>query len=498
MGIGFVCRTTYTAYRVFDSNLNTLFSQNMYGGIGWFAADQANDCFYVTENSVLTKRSLSDGTLLATEFESVGAQRPIVIDSGGNLWTIDDGLSNVIRKWDSDLTTRIDYTLKAGVLAGLVYNLCLSYDEQYIWLLGWDDLLSASCVIAKFAISNIDGGDPEWTYQEGLYSLYQLVVDENDNIYFGYNKSGTVYTDPPYYTYENIVQKVNSNGVAQWSSVHRGGTLVCYDKTRSVIYANYFEDSRTTIRRFSEINLSGSVLAKTTELIGTWNSTSCFIFDNYLVGFIANDRVHLIDISSGISEGEDSVVNTDNSYLNAMGDPTGYINSNFTQESAFNFTANVDNVKRHFYHILMRETGTVIQSTDYDTLDHWSSFIANFTHIGFCANESLHMDLFPKVIVSDLGEEIVASYDGTLEFDYLQTKVADFTAVDDMKTKDCDVLLIGMVNHQFCYLHDKEFLAEKKLIGGDLARIKIKLTITGAEYSGLYGFYYNFDEVPSV
>ena len=329
MSIGFVCQTANTAYKVYDSSLNTLYSGTLTGGIGWFAADQTNDCFYVSENAVLTKRSLSDGTLLATQFESVGAQRPCVVDANGNLWSIDDSVSNVIRKWNSDLTARTDYTLKAGVLAGLVYNLCLSYDNNYIWLLGWDSEITACCVIAKISIANLDGGDPEWTYTEAYSPIYSLVSDENDNIYFGYNNSITYHSDDGYYTYNNVVQKVNSSGSGQWASVHRGGTLVCYDETRTVVYANYFEDSRTTIRRYSEINLSGSVLTKTTELTNSTFASECYIFDDYLVGFVGTTRIHLIDISSGIAESENSVANVTVAYGTAMGDPTGYIHNRF-------------------------------------------------------------------------------------------------------------------------------------------------------------------------
>ena len=48
MSIGFVCQTANTAYKVYDSSLNTLYSGTLTGGVGWFAADQTNDCFYVS------------------------------------------------------------------------------------------------------------------------------------------------------------------------------------------------------------------------------------------------------------------------------------------------------------------------------------------------------------------------------------------------------------------------------------------------------------------
>lgn len=196
-------------------------------------------------------------------------------------------------------------------------------------------------------------------------------------------------------------------------------------------------------------------------------------------------------ITDGFQIGSGAAVNA------AAGTTTYYYWAFLENIPEIDFSANKDNIQRHFFAVYMRENGTLIDTADYDTADHWVTFLANFLHIGFCALGGINLDIIPNSIVGDLGEEIVASYDGDLNIRFLQNTVTDYTAADDMTTKDCDMLLIDQVNNQFCYIHNKEFNIEKSVKSGEISEIKIMLKQRAAEHEGVYGFYYLIDEIPT-
>ena len=165
---------------------------------------------------------------------------------------------------------------------------------------------------------------------------------------------------------------------------------------------------------------------------------------------------------------------------------------------ALSFTAESDNVKRHFYTVYMRETGTAILSTDYDTLAHWNDpWLASFNAIGKCENENVKIDSVPNVVPIDYGEEAIYSYNGTIEIKYLQNLVADWTDLDALRIVNVDLLLVDSINAQFWYIHDKRFLVEKLLTSGEVSHAMIKCEIENAEASGVYGVIHTHGTIPS-
>jgi len=163
--------------KILNTDLDVLFTGSTLLTNVYIAVNRAANIVYTCEANVLVGRSGDDGTLLYTEFESVGAQRPILVDRWGYLWTIDDTENNVVRKWAADLSSRTDYTLKVGNwLNDKIRYIALSYDGLYIYLLGYDGTTLYRRV-SKYAVNNIDGGDPEWNSSDVILTdPYNFIV----------------------------------------------------------------------------------------------------------------------------------------------------------------------------------------------------------------------------------------------------------------------------------------------------------------------------------
>ena len=163
---------------------------------------------------------------------------------------------------------------------------------------------------------------------------------------------------------------------------------------------------------------------------------------------------------------------------------------------ALSFVTSKANVLRHFYTVYMRETTTVIAAADYADLAGWNTFIATMNAIGSCENEQVKIDEVPLVVPIDYGEERVYAYDGNIEIKYLQNLVVDFTDIDDLRTHDCDLLLVDSINKIFVYVHDKRFLVEKHVRSGQIAHFIIKALQTAGQRSGLYATMYLVGTIP--
>jgi len=165
---------------------------------------------------------------------------------------------------------------------------------------------------------------------------------------------------------------------------------------------------------------------------------------------------------------------------------------------ALSFSAAKANIKRNYYLVYMRETGTAIAAADYDTLAHWTTFLALFTYIGYCENKAVKVDVVPNDPVDiDLGEEKFLGYEGTTDIKFLQSAVADDTALADMASKDCDMLLVSNGSLKFRYVHNKRFNVETHINSGDIEHsiIKHKQNVTAA--SGSSGYIHTTGAIPT-
>jgi hypothetical protein len=142
---------------------------------------------------------------------------------------------------------------------------------------------------------------------------------------------------------------------------------------------------------------------------------------------------------------------------------------------ALSFSAAKTNIKRHFYKVYMRENGTAVVAGDYDTLAHWNTFLALFTYIGYCENKNVKLTVAADDPVEiDGGEVYHLGYKGNTELKFLQSAVADDTALTDMAAKDCDLLLVDTTNNKFHYVHDKLFNIEKVINSGEVEHAFIR------------------------
>jgi len=141
---------------------------------------------------------------------------------------------------------------------------------------------------------------------------------------------------------------------------------------------------------------------------------------------------------------------------------------------ALSFTKSKTNVKRNYYTVYMRETGTTIASGDYDTLAHWTTFLALFTDIGHVENKNTSLKCEPADPVElEDGEEHYLGFQGEFECKFLQSASADDSALVDMEGKDCDLLLVEPDNNLWVYLHDKRFKVAKDLTSGEIEYARI-------------------------
>ena len=349
----FVCRDTTTTYKVYDENFTVLYSGTLTGGIYWFACNRDDGCFYVSENAVLTKRSLTDGALISTQFESVGAQKPIVVDINGYLWTIDNTPSNVIRKWAGDLSSRTDYTIKAGVIDDYISNMVMTYDGSYIYIAGGHGTESPTeddVKIAKLAISDLSGNavwEKELYNETSLNYFYivSMVVDESNNLYIcGRYSDGT------------CLGKLSNAGTVLWEDL--GGELfgsvsleegwvhyvstwgiyfyIAYSQTTQSIYVCSVDNDFNSYIKQRQIS-DGDIIGSTAEFdwgyatcCAVYDSNSLFVGSVKLSGQTLN-RLFTFDIVD--NWGEDEAASTSNLLINkpiwAAGDPTGYLKSKF-------------------------------------------------------------------------------------------------------------------------------------------------------------------------
>ncbi len=157
------------------------------------------------------------------------------------------------------------------------------------------------------------------------------------------------------------------------------------------------------------------------------------------------------------------------------------------------------NIQRHFYVVYMRETGTACAATDYDTLAHWNTFLALFTEIGYCENKNVKIDVErAEPIEIDEGEEYFLEYTGSTEIKYVQNDSTDHAALEDMASKDCDLLLVSSSSAQFIYVHNKRFNVEQHIISGDVEHAIIKHSQRITALSGTNGYIHTIKPIPAA
>jgi len=352
----FVCRYGSGSLRVYNDSMTRLLATTLGGGVYWFAVHPTGEYFYVTIDSVLYKIALQedgngDPVVIAQEYESVGAQKPIVIDINDYLWTIDNTPSNSIRKWANDLSSRADYTIKDGVVGNKITDakLCLSSNNIYI-IGGYTDETPYSTKIAKLGIDNL-AGTPTWE----INLIYELAgkefrvasaaVDEDDNLYI-------------YGTYWDgaAIAKIDPDGNVLWGfpyvPIYSGDGAgdvfnINYNDTTESLYIGAY--SNTGDHHVKQISVTdGSTIGRTKAIA---NPTCCGVYNNILfVGTYKNPTTHYLytfDISDDWESSENEI-NSEiffGNYFYSNGDPTGFYRDKFANPpvAAFSGTPRTGN-----------------------------------------------------------------------------------------------------------------------------------------------------------
>lgn len=144
-------------------------------------------------------------------------------------------------------------------------------------------------------------------------------------------------------------------------------------------------------------------------------------------------------------------------------------------------------INRKYYVAYVRESGTAIASTDYDTEAHWETFLALFTDLGEFEDKSLKLGVAEGDSIDTRdGVKRVLGYVGTLEVRYLQNTVLSDAGILDVLTKEVDLLLVCEDSLDFYYIHQVVLSGEKQEISGDVGAWLLKNEKKLAAASGYY------------
>lgn len=132
-------------------------------------------------------------------------------------------------------------------------------------------------------------------------------------------------------------------------------------------------------------------------------------------------------------------------------------------------TKSKDDIVRKRYVFYVRETTADIVAGNYDTLSNWNTYLALFDDLGEFEDKSLKVGIEEgdSVDASD-GDKVVLGYKGTLEVKYLQGTVDAEAGIQDMITKELDVLLVCTASLKFYNFYNIKLAGQKEAISGDV------------------------------
>lgn len=144
-------------------------------------------------------------------------------------------------------------------------------------------------------------------------------------------------------------------------------------------------------------------------------------------------------------------------------------------------------IERQYYVAYFRESGTAIASTDYDTSEHWATFLALFDDLGEFEDKSLKLNTAEgDTIDASDGVKKVLGYVGTFEVRYLQNTVLADAGIQDLLTKEVDLLLVCDDSEKAYYIHNIVISGEKQEVSGDVGGWLLKNEKKVTTPSGYY------------
>ena len=329
------------AIKALDQDMDLLWSATgLYTGTNDYysiAVDINSNCLYhiykgiVNGSCKIQRRSLTDGSLICQSTEIDDAIILVCVDSEGYLWTScpysEDEYDVIV--FNPDLTVYKSINLSGDNHNAICY-LAISQDLNYVYLAGNRWLSDDKNIVIKYSKDNLFSGDDyEWiTEITGVPDgwVEHICIDDNDDVYV------TLYS---YWgSYIPAVYKVLSDGTMGWNGDYIEGDWCswwCNDK----LYT--FDDLNGDHCHFRQYNANTGVLINKSADVNAYpNDIAIEGSGDYIYGYCyaySGDEVDAIrkyDTEDWI-DGETDI----DSYITdelawQFGDPTGYINYNFS------------------------------------------------------------------------------------------------------------------------------------------------------------------------
>jgi len=266
------------------------------------AYNQNTGIVYVGNNSANQLQGVL-GSNHTVQYTYNGNYRPLFVDKNGKVWCVASSADKYIYLFEADLSDVTTYTLKAGT--PLAY-LAPTFDSQYVYVMQ----SAFNGVLAKYGVSNLDGGDPEWSINVSYAKC--IFCDEDNNVYVLTLSSLTKYSD--------------TDGSQLWS-ISAGGYYGFYSLKTGMMYVPYDDDGKVL-----EVTTDGDVdgyadinYRKPSCVGGSYNSDIYFMISSYGIGSTnALYRYPHSDWDSPETEVNHKFWFVYNYWF--AGDPAGYVN----------------------------------------------------------------------------------------------------------------------------------------------------------------------------
>jgi len=211
------------------------------------AYNQNTGIVYVGNNSANQLQGVL-GSNHTTQYTYNGNYRPLFVDKDGKVWCVASSADKYIYLFEADLSDVTIYTLKAGnPLTDKISYITPTFDSQYVYLM-YDHNTSGK--LAKYALSNLDGGDAEWSINaNGAKCIF---CDEDNNVYV--------------LTLSSLTKYSGTDGSQVWS-ITAGGYYGFYSLKTGMIYVPY-DDGDVVL----EVTVDGDIDGSTPDLgaAGPW------------------------------------------------------------------------------------------------------------------------------------------------------------------------------------------------------------------------------------
>jgi len=136
-------------------------------------------------------------------------------------------------------------------------------------------------------------------------------------------------------------------------------------------------------------------------------------------------------------------------------------------------------IKATIYKILYRPPAAFISPA---TAEAWTAFINSFSDLGYCRAKSLKSEITPgeKETIEN-GKKIALSCDGKMEGILLQTAAEDYEAIETIKNKETDILLLSHAGDSVIFYPAAILAFGESVVSGETEAIPFSYEAEGLE-----------------